>query len=44
MGRSLTSFSSMFVYNSLVTPLAFMFLAYALLWRNALPHENEVAA
>lgn len=39
-----TSFSSMFVYNSLVTPLAFMFLAYALLWRNALPHENEVAA
>jgi O-antigen ligase len=30
-----TSFSSMFVYNALVTPLAFMFLAYALLWRNA---------
>ena len=21
-------------YNALVTPLAFMFLAYALLWRN----------
>jgi hypothetical protein len=37
-----TSFSSMFVYNSLVTPLAFMFLAYALLWRNCLPDENEV--
>ncbi|GAB1645089.1 O-antigen ligase family protein [Krasilnikovia sp. MM14-A1259] len=29
-----TSFSAMFWYNSLVTPLAFMFLAYALLWRN----------
>jgi hypothetical protein len=37
-----TSFSSMFVYNSLVTPLAFMFLAYALLWRNWLPDDNEV--
>ena len=37
-----TSFSSMFVYNSLVTPLAFMFLAYALLWRNAIESE-EVA-
>ena len=29
-----TSFSAMFWYNSLVTPLAFMFLAYALLWRD----------
>jgi hypothetical protein len=29
-----TSFSAMLWYNSLVTPLAFMFLAYALLWRN----------
>jgi hypothetical protein len=29
-----TSFSAMFWYNALVTPLAFMFLAYALLWRN----------
>jgi len=30
-----TSFSAMLWYNSLVTPLAFMFLAYALLWRNS---------
>ncbi|MEV6299412.1 hypothetical protein AB0M02_08410 [Actinoplanes sp. NPDC051861] len=29
-----TSFSAMLWYNSLVTPLAFMVLAYALLWRN----------
>jgi hypothetical protein len=29
-----TSFSAMLWYNALVTPLAFMFLAYALLWRN----------
>jgi hypothetical protein len=29
-----TSFSAMLWYNSLVTPLAFMFLAFALLWRN----------
>jgi O-antigen ligase len=29
------SFAAMFWYNALVTPLAFMFLAYALLWRNA---------
>jgi O-antigen ligase len=29
-----TSFSAMLWYNSLVTPLAFMFLSYALLWRN----------
>ena len=29
------SFAAMLWYNSLVTPLAFMFLAYALLWRNA---------
>ena len=36
-----TSFSSMFVYNSLVTPLAFMFLAYALLWRNATQPEED---
>lgn len=34
-----TSFSAMFWYNALVTPLAFMFLAYALLWRN---HENRM--
>lgn len=31
-----TSFSAMLWYNSLVTPLAFMFLAYALLWRDEL--------
>jgi hypothetical protein len=29
-----TSFSAMLWYNSLVTPLAFMVLAFALLWRN----------
>jgi hypothetical protein len=29
-----TSFSAMLWYNALVTPLAFMFLAYALWWRN----------
>jgi hypothetical protein len=36
-----TSFASMLWYNALVTPLAFMFLAYALLWRNETeaPHE-----
>ncbi|MEJ3743844.1 hypothetical protein WEI85_11195 [Actinomycetes bacterium KLBMP 9797] len=28
------TFAAMLWYNSLVTPLAFMFLAYALLWRN----------
>ncbi|GAA3336896.1 hypothetical protein GCM10020358_11210 [Amorphoplanes nipponensis] len=31
-----SSFSAMFWYNSLATPLVFMFLAYALLWRNDL--------
>ena len=31
-----TSFSAMFWYNSLVTPLAFMVLAVALLWRNSI--------
>jgi hypothetical protein len=30
-----SSFTAMLWYNSLVTPLAFMFLAFALLWRNA---------
>jgi hypothetical protein len=38
-----TSFSSMFVYNTLVTPLAFMFLAYALLWRNATETPEDEA-
>ncbi|HYN96465.1 MAG TPA: hypothetical protein VES42_21700 [Pilimelia sp.] len=28
------SFAAMFWYNALVTPLAFLFLAYALLWRH----------
>ncbi|MEU8655700.1 hypothetical protein [Actinoplanes philippinensis] len=31
----ISSFSAMLWYNSLVTPLAFMVLAYALLWRNS---------
>jgi O-antigen ligase len=35
-----TSFSAMLWYNSLVTPLAFMFLAYALLWRNTIEGDN----
>ena len=29
-----TSYAAMLWYNALVTPLAFLFLAYALLWRN----------
>jgi hypothetical protein len=36
-----TSFSAMLWYNSLVTPLAFMFLAYALLWRNDSEGEDR---
>ncbi|BCB86907.1 O-antigen ligase family protein [Phytohabitans suffuscus] len=36
------AFASMLWYNTLVTPLAFMFLAFALLWRNALPPEERV--
>jgi hypothetical protein len=36
-----TSFSAMLWYNALVTPLAFMLLAFALLWRNSLEGENE---
>jgi hypothetical protein len=35
-----TSFSAMLWYNSLVTPLAFMFLAFALLWRNDIEGET----
>ena len=35
-----SSFAAMLWYNSLVTPLAFMFLAYALLWRNELEGED----
>jgi hypothetical protein len=38
------SFSSMLWYNSLVTPLAFMFLAYALLWRNEQARLDTAAA
>ncbi|HEY0002700.1 MAG TPA: hypothetical protein VGB74_19765 [Actinoplanes sp.] len=35
-----TSFSAMLWYNALVTPLAFMLLAFALLWRNSLEGET----
>ncbi|BCJ32973.1 hypothetical protein Athai_04760 [Actinocatenispora thailandica] len=34
-GAIVVSLASMFYYNALVTPLAFTFLSYALLWRNA---------
>ena len=37
-----SSFAAMFWYNAIPTPLAFMFLAYALLWRNQL--EGDVDA
>ena len=33
------SFAAMLWYNALVTPLAFMFLAYALLWRGSIQRE-----
>ncbi|MGX6602717.1 hypothetical protein ACWKSP_11345 [Micromonosporaceae bacterium Da 78-11] len=36
-----TSFSAMLWYNALVTPLAFMVLAFALLWRNSLDGEDS---
>ncbi|GLW31398.1 O-antigen ligase family protein [Actinoplanes regularis] len=36
-----SSFSAMLWYNSLVTPLAFMVLAYALLWRNWIEGTNN---
>ena len=35
-----TSFSAMLWYNSLVTPLAFLVLAFALLWRNSIEGET----
>ncbi|NUO55983.1 MAG: hypothetical protein HOV71_08505 [Hamadaea sp.] len=35
------TFVAMFWYNSLVTPLAFTFLAYALLWRATLPKTTS---
>ncbi len=34
-GCLVVSFSAMFWYNALVTPLAFLLPAYALLWRNS---------
>ncbi len=36
-----TSFSAMLWYNALATPLAFMVLAYALLWRNSSEGNDE---
>ncbi|MBO3738200.1 hypothetical protein [Actinoplanes flavus] len=36
-----SSFSAMLWYNSLVTPLAFMVLAYALLWRNWIEGKTD---
>ena len=39
-GAIVTSFSAMLWYNSLVTPLAFMVLAFALLWRNSSEGET----
>jgi len=36
-----TSFSAMLWYNALVTPLAFMVLAFALLWRNSAEEHNS---
>ncbi|MET8152260.1 hypothetical protein ACIBSW_33130 [Actinoplanes sp. NPDC049668] len=35
-----SSFSAMLWYNSLATPLVFMFLAYALLWRNEIEGDG----
>ena len=40
-GAIVTSFSAMLWYNSLATPLAFMVLAYALLWRNSCEGNDE---
>ena len=34
-GAIVSTFAAMFWYNALVTPLAFAFCAYALLWRNS---------
>lgn len=36
-----SSFASMLWYNALVTPLAFLMLGYALLWRNAAAADRE---
>jgi hypothetical protein len=38
------SFTAMFWYNALVTPLAFVFLAYALLWRNGTGSASRSAS
>ncbi|MGA8112052.1 MAG: hypothetical protein WCA46_00160 [Actinocatenispora sp.] len=35
------SLASMLYYNALVTPLAFTFLSYVLLWRNSEPEESR---
>jgi O-antigen ligase len=40
-GAILVSLASMFYYNALVTPLAFTFLSYVLLWRNASSPSKE---
>jgi hypothetical protein len=39
----ITSFVSSLWYNSLVTPLAFAFLGYVLLWRNSTPPSTQIA-
>jgi hypothetical protein len=38
------SFLAMLWYNTLVTPLAFLLLAYVLLWRNARPPDSPAPA
>ncbi|HEY3504043.1 MAG TPA: hypothetical protein VGN37_14825 [Actinocatenispora sp.] len=43
-GAIVVSLASMFYYNALVTPLAFTFLSYALLWRNATDRPAPGAA
>jgi hypothetical protein len=39
-----STFAAMFWYNALVTPLAFAFCGYALLWRNAVPGYRAAVA
>ncbi|GAA4205248.1 O-antigen ligase family protein [Actinocatenispora rupis] len=43
-GAIVVSLASMFYYNALVTPLAFTFLSYVLLWRNATDPVEENAS
>ena len=38
-----TSFTAMLWYNALVTPLGFMVLAYALLWRNSTASQGDAS-